>query len=596
MEIVSYLKTASFHPVKVFVTFETEQAQRRCLKALTRGVIPAAFDWRGGLKDSHVFKGTNVLAVAEAPEVNEVLWEDVDVNFAKRVKEQSWTFATAILFIALSIEVSTVLSDLGGPEAAAGWISVSNIVIPLYLRYQALMNEHHVSLESQQQSLFFKLAAFRWLNSAIVIYMITPFTSTLTARTLTQVQAVLIADALTTPIVRTFDPMDMINKLIVSRFAFTQEKMNSYFLGTIWYPAERYADMTKTCFLALFWAALYPQGLFITSLAFAMAYVLDKFSLLRTWRTPAEVSDSLARKSRAHLALAMYCHVVMTMVFFAGFPFDNACPAIPHESLHEDVYAYAMAKYNVTTPLVYEECNQDMIQRAFEIAIGKPVVQRYMYSKQKRAVGLYAGIVVFMTLILIGVFFGKTFYDFVMHLFYGSFAEETDANEQHFSDCRPYIQAYVPQIFHARLSYPLIAVDVDEIKDKSFLSFEEGDKVGLYKAQCLNRRSELPTMRDDKRKLCFSRIMHFPPDNVEISEAITKTRTSLLDQGLGGIKKAQRASRDSISGISSGLPLSGIHRGGGAGAVPSYEQVADDEKAPPADDEEDDDGEEASMV
>ena len=72
-------------------------------------------------------------------------------------------------------------------------------------------------------------------------------------------QAVLIADALTTPIVRTLNPMDMINKLIVSRFTFTQEKMNSYFLGTIWYPAERYADMTKTCFLALFWAALYPQ-------------------------------------------------------------------------------------------------------------------------------------------------------------------------------------------------------------------------------------------------------------------------------------------------------------------------------------------------
>ena len=113
-----------------------------------------------------------------------------------------------------------------------------------------------------------------------------------------------------------------------------------------------------------------------------------------------------------------------------------------------------------------------MIQHVFEIAIGMDVAQPYMYSKQKRAVHLYAGIVVFMTLILIGVFFGKATYDFVVHLFYGAFDEETDANEQHFSDCRPHIQAYVPQIFDARLSYPLIAVDVNEIKDKSFLSFE----------------------------------------------------------------------------------------------------------------------------
>ena len=97
-----------------------------------------------------------------------------------------------------------------------------------------------------------------------------------------------------------------------------QEKMNSYFLGSPWFPAERYADMTKvgcrvgqvprratrdlpggpdpphtpptlhtpphithhlthqTLFLSLFWCALYPQGLFITALAYFIGYNLDK--------------------------------------------------------------------------------------------------------------------------------------------------------------------------------------------------------------------------------------------------------------------------------------------------------------------------------
>ena len=96
--------------------------------------------------------------------------------------------------------------------------------------------------------------------------------------------------------------------------------------------------------------------------------------------------------------------------------------------------------------------------------------------------------------------------------------------------------------------------------------------MGLYKAQCLNTRAELPTMRDDKRKACFSRIMHFPPDDVEISEDVTKTRSSLLDQGMGGLKKAKRAS---TSGISAVLPLPGI-----GGAAPSYEKLEDEEPAP----------------
>ena len=43
------------------------------------------------------------------------------------------------------------------------------------------------------------------------------------------------------------------------------------------YPAERYADMTKTMFLALFYTALLPQGLFVTSVAYIICYFLDKY-------------------------------------------------------------------------------------------------------------------------------------------------------------------------------------------------------------------------------------------------------------------------------------------------------------------------------
>ena len=99
-------------------------------------------------------------------------------------------------------------------------------------------------------------------------------------------------------------------------------------MSQTWYPADRYADMSKSVFLSLFWCALYPQGLFIAALAFAICYMLDKYCLLRTWSTPAQIDDDLTKKSRSHIALALYVHVIMTMVFFSGWPFDNTCPVV----------------------------------------------------------------------------------------------------------------------------------------------------------------------------------------------------------------------------------------------------------------------------
>ena len=49
-----------------------------------------------------------------------------------------------------------------GPGVAALWITITNITIPIYLRHLCFKREDHVSLNSQQMSLFFKLAFFRW--------------------------------------------------------------------------------------------------------------------------------------------------------------------------------------------------------------------------------------------------------------------------------------------------------------------------------------------------------------------------------------------------------------------------------------------------
>jgi hypothetical protein len=60
--------------------------------------------------------------------------------------------------------------------------------------------ESHSSEGSKQTSLYFKIAAFRWVSTAVVISIITPFTSTLAAEKglIPQVYALFFADIVTT--------------------------------------------------------------------------------------------------------------------------------------------------------------------------------------------------------------------------------------------------------------------------------------------------------------------------------------------------------------------------------------------------------------
>lgn len=187
-----------------------------------------------------------MLSIKESCEPANVFWEDVDITFGKRIKQQGFTLVVTSMMVVGSVIACKALQISSGAASAALWISISNIMVPEVIRQLCFKVEDHVSLNDQQMSLYFKLTFFRWMNTAVVLYLITDFTDFLTAKAMNQVQAVLIADAFTTPIVRTLNPMEAINQAIVSRYAPTQEKMNTYFLGSVWYPAERYADMTKT--------------------------------------------------------------------------------------------------------------------------------------------------------------------------------------------------------------------------------------------------------------------------------------------------------------------------------------------------------------
>eukprot|EP00614_Pseudopedinella_elastica_P015916 CAMPEP_0172652422 /NCGR_PEP_ID=MMETSP1068-20121228/243303_1 /TAXON_ID=35684 /ORGANISM="Pseudopedinella elastica, Strain CCMP716" /LENGTH=836 /DNA_ID=CAMNT_0013466829 /DNA_START=321 /DNA_END=2832 /DNA_ORIENTATION=- len=513
-EALNAAQSRPYVPSKIFVTFETETGQRNCLKALSMGTLTAAFDWgKDKIPQEYLFKGQNVLSVQEAPEPNEVFWEDVDSTFMKRIKQQTKTWILTCLLVVGSVIVCKQIQVGSGPGIAALWITLTNILVPQVLRKLCFEIEDHVSLNAQQTSLFLKLTFFRWMNTAVVIYLITDFTAFLTVKSLKQVQAVIMADALTTPIIRTLNPATLINQLVIANYAPTQEKANSYFLGDPWYPAERYADMTKTLFLALFYSVLYPAGLFLTCIGYAFAFTVDKYSLLRNWRTPSELDDDITKVSRGHLTLAVYFHSVMALVFFSEFPFDNICrEEFPDGQkkmgkLEDWRYADAQKYYNVTTNKIHYRCSQGIGAKLITVIFGAIPTHDSMGGQQAKVVRVYATLVLSLTFLLFFVAFGKSILDFLWSLHHGTYKSETAAQGALFSECD--IQAFIPIFRHPSLAYPLIAADTKTFETK-YLPFEL-PKEELYPIQSLYNKAELPGRSDQDLKKLFSEVRYFPP-------------------------------------------------------------------------------------
>jgi hypothetical protein len=133
------------------------------------------------------------------------------------------------LFLSAS---ATIALNLGFPEAAK-WITST---------------EAHPTESHLQISLYFKIAAFRWSNTAIVITFISPFTRTLSDQGLIpQIYAIFFAEIVTTNVIQMADVWGHFQRHFLAPRASSQDQMNLYFQGLEVELAERcvfvYADL-----------------------------------------------------------------------------------------------------------------------------------------------------------------------------------------------------------------------------------------------------------------------------------------------------------------------------------------------------------------
>ena len=112
--------------------------------------------------------------------------------------------------------------------------------------------ESHPTEGAYQASLYVKICAFRWINTAIITVLVKPFLSTLEGSSgalIPLIYKILKAEIIIVPLVHLLDIAGNFKRMILAPAAKNQAAMNSYFDGAPSLLGEKYTvSRTTMCF------------------------------------------------------------------------------------------------------------------------------------------------------------------------------------------------------------------------------------------------------------------------------------------------------------------------------------------------------------
>jgi hypothetical protein len=329
---VTSLMTGKYYPVvRVYVTFDTEKAQRSCLRDLWLGGIEESMDRNGlhssvrslvrklsmgdalkeqmaQLREEHHKKQQNsgrtkgtppavnrtqdyqhllflgeedgMINVREAPDPSNISWEHLGlVSWATAISQQLYVLFCIGGTLLFTYELVDETQKLCPPIVTGLAIVVINCVTRPVLRHLCSRLEKHESCDAKESSIFWKLSLSSCLNSAFVIWWLTPSDEVLSAHRMQLILWVSIIDAVVPPVLSYLEPIQAFKRGVLAPSAITQRAMNSLFTGACISFPEIYAGYTATIFMPLFFMALTPTCVLFTAISLWGRYLVHKVPL-----------------------------------------------------------------------------------------------------------------------------------------------------------------------------------------------------------------------------------------------------------------------------------------------------------------------------
>jgi hypothetical protein len=409
-------------------------------------------------------------------------------------------------------------------------IAIFNSIFPMFAKFITGF-EAHSSEGGKQRSLYFKIALFRWVNTAVVITIITPFTGTLEdGGLIDQIYALFLAEITTTSAIALLDPVGHLQRHFLAPRASTQDAMNLNMQGQNFELAERYTNMTKILFLALWYCAIYPGALFMCSFALLINYFVDRFSLMRTWKRAPQLGTQISEFSRRYFfSLAIVAMAVLSSYYWSAFPFDNLCsnevsqaPSFSGSWLVSPSGGEAVELTLDEDDASFRYCLQDFFRfsrddRSFPFVSKYQLEgQEWMTDDQETVTDVYGwSAVAVLGIVLLSFLWG--WYGSVRSLFRGTYEAVGEDQGIAFSDV-PSINSYIPQVESPVFSYPLLACSIEGI-DKELLEWTDPDRPHSF--YDLTKDAEVLLRGTDvSSKVVFSQISHWPPETKGVGEEL----------------------------------------------------------------------------
>ena len=427
-------------PARVYVTFDSEKAQRQCLKIMSVGSFWAYWDtpapWDRcqcllnclnaipgvNVKDEvpkkykslagHPDKGAdtyeNLLRVVLAPEPEDICYENLDIepiDLQKKSVIMNFVATLVVIAVATGVILLFATDEQTGLGLGALSIAAANGGLPVVMK--AINSyEPHPTETAQQQSYLFKLVTARWIISGFVVYSQTYWIDTTSGTNIKKIITVLLADMTLTPLLQILDIPGNVKRYLVAPWEKTQDGMNCRFDGKPWQLAERFSTVTKSIFLCLFFSSLVPLGYLMCATTLFITYWVDKYCMLRQWKQMPPLDASIVALAREQLAYAVLVHCIITLHYFAGWPFDEAGACLEDCDTTHPQYNYAEKNlWNKGKFIIFSKYD-------------------WMSPDQQNTVRAYQFLTVVMVITISFGYFGGTVYKMLFSTFVGE--EEQD--------------------------------------------------------------------------------------------------------------------------------------------------------------------------
>jgi Calcium-dependent channel, 7TM region, putative phosphate len=288
---------------RVYLTFETEAAQRKILSKMTVGTIQAENN-SVNIPKHYKFRGKYILEVREAHEPSTIRWRDQDASRMEvGIRKLLTTIATVTLMLISYFTIRAIYRK-NLPWLASIVTTIFTSLFPMVATWLMDCEKHHT--ESIRQAwLFLKVTMFNIFVTTVLLSLITPFEATLDKREkslpglLPTVHSLFFSQLGLTPALQLLDIGGNLQRHIMAPRAKTQAEMNLAMRGTPVHLAVRYANLMKFLYMTIWYCSIYPGTYFLGAFALLITYFVDRFSLMRSWaRSPHGECTRIFQRSR----------------------------------------------------------------------------------------------------------------------------------------------------------------------------------------------------------------------------------------------------------------------------------------------------------